>query len=53
VNVPAGKLAVLHGLNGYIVVDTDDILLVCKKQDEQKIKQFVNDVKMQKGEGWA
>ena len=53
VNVPDGKLAVLHGLNGYIVVDTDDILLVCKKQDEQKIKQFVNDVRMQKGEGWA
>jgi mannose-1-phosphate guanylyltransferase len=53
VNVPEGKLAVLHGLNGYIVVDTDDILLVCKKQDEQKIKQFVNDVKLQKGEGWA
>ena len=24
-----------------------------KKQDEQKIKQFVNDVKLQKGEGWA
>ncbi len=53
VNVPEDKLAVLHGLNGYIVVDTHDILLVCKKEDEQKIKQFVNDVKLQKGEGWA
>jgi mannose-1-phosphate guanylyltransferase len=53
VNIPEGKLAVLHGLNGYIVVDTEDILLVCKKEDEQKIKQFVNDVKMQKGDNWA
>jgi mannose-1-phosphate guanylyltransferase len=53
VNMPGDKLAVLHGLNGYIIVDTDDILLVCRKQDEQKIKQFVNDIRMQKGEQWV
>lgn len=53
VNVPNNKLAVLHGLNGYIVVDTDNILLVCKKEDEQKIKQFVNDVKISKGDAWT
>jgi mannose-1-phosphate guanylyltransferase len=53
VNMPNDKLAVLHGLNGYIIVDTEDILLVCKKQDEQKIKQFVNDIKMQKGDQWV
>ena len=53
VNMPNNKLAVLHGLNGYIVVDTDDILLVCRKEDEQKIKQFVNDVRMKKGEEWV
>jgi mannose-1-phosphate guanylyltransferase len=53
VNMPNNKLAVLHGLNGYIIVDTEDILLVCKKQDEQKIKQFVNDIKLQKGEAWT
>ncbi len=50
VNVPNDKLVVLHGLNGYIVVDSDNTLLVCKKEDEQKIKQFVNDIKIQKGE---
>ncbi|MBL0315333.1 MAG: mannose-1-phosphate guanylyltransferase [Flavobacteriales bacterium] len=53
VNIPNDKLAVLHGLNGYIVVDTENILLVCKKEDEQKIKQFVNDVKISKGESWT
>ncbi|MCB0759882.1 MAG: mannose-1-phosphate guanylyltransferase [Flavobacteriales bacterium] len=46
----SGKLMVLHGLNGYIVVETDKALLVCKKDDEQKIKQFVNDIKIEKGE---
>jgi mannose-1-phosphate guanylyltransferase len=46
VNVPSDKLVVLQGLDDYIVVESDKILLVCKKQDEQKIKQFVNDVKL-------
>ncbi len=53
VNIPSHKMAVLHGLNGYIVVDTENILLICKKEDEQKIKQFVNDIKMHKGEVWT
>lgn len=44
------KLMVLHGLNGFIVVDTPDAMLVCKKSDEQKIKQFVNDIKIAKKE---
>lgn len=53
VNVPNDKLVVLHGLNGYIVVDSGDTLLVCKKEDEQKIKQFVNDIRVQKGEQYV
>ncbi|MDC0204736.1 sugar phosphate nucleotidyltransferase, partial [Flavobacteriales bacterium] len=39
------KLVVLQGLNGYIVVENDDTLLICKKEDEQEIKQFVADLK--------
>jgi mannose-1-phosphate guanylyltransferase len=53
VHVEGEKLVVLHGLNGYIVVDTGYSLLVCKKEDEQKIKQFVNDIKLKKGESWV
>jgi mannose-1-phosphate guanylyltransferase len=53
VHVGSEKLVVLHGLNGYIVVDTGVSLLVCKKEDEQKIKQFVNDIKINKGESWV
>lgn len=48
VNVPKNKLVVLQGLDDFIVVDTNDVLMVCKKQDEQKIKQFVNDIKLSK-----
>ena len=50
VNVPKNKLVVLQGLDDYIVVEDDDTLLVCKKEEEQQIRQFVNDVKVEKGE---
>jgi mannose-1-phosphate guanylyltransferase len=50
INVPHDKLVVLQGLDDYIVVESDDILLVCKKEDEQKIKQFVADIKASKDE---
>jgi mannose-1-phosphate guanylyltransferase len=50
VNMPNDKLVVLQGLEDYIVVESGHVLLVCKKQDEQQIRQFVNDVKIEKGE---
>ncbi|OPZ97727.1 MAG: Alginate biosynthesis protein AlgA [Bacteroidetes bacterium ADurb.Bin408] len=50
INLPKDKLAVIHGLDNYIVVDTDKILLICKKTDEQQIRNFVNDVKIEKGD---
>ena len=48
VNVPKNKLVVLQGLKNYIVVESDNILLICRKEDEQDIKQFVNDIKLTK-----
>jgi mannose-1-phosphate guanylyltransferase len=50
VNMPNEKLVVLQGLDGYIVVESEETLLVCRKEDEQQIRQFVNDVRMNKGE---
>jgi len=52
INLPHDKLAVIHGLDNFIVVDSDNILLICKKDEEQKIKQYVNDVKLEKGENY-
>ncbi len=48
--VPDEKLVVIQGLNDYIVVESNDTLLICKKRDEQKIKQFVTDIKSKKGD---
>ncbi len=50
VNMPEDKLVVLQGLDDYIVVEKDNTLLVCRKEDEQQIRQFVNDVMMTKGD---
>lgn len=50
VHVPKDKLVVLQGLKDYIVVESDGVLMICKKQDEQQIRNFVNDVKVQKGD---
>lgn len=50
VQVPKEKLVVLQGLDDYIVVESEGVLMICKKQDEQQIRNFVNDVKVKKGE---
>ena len=50
INVPKNKLVVIQGLDDYIVVESDNVLLICKKEDEQNIRQYVNDVKIKKGE---
>jgi mannose-1-phosphate guanylyltransferase len=44
------KLYVLQGLDDYILVDTDDVMLICKKEKEQEIKEYVGEVKRNKGE---
>lgn len=44
-NITPGKVAVVQGLRDYIVVDSDDVLLIVKKEEEQNIKNFLQDVK--------
>jgi mannose-1-phosphate guanylyltransferase len=48
IRVESDKQIIIQGLNNFIVVDTKNALLICKKDDEQKIKEFVNDIKKQK-----
>jgi len=52
INISPQKLAVIQGLEDVIVVQTDDVLLICKKGEEQRIKDFVNNVKLEKGESY-
>jgi len=50
IHVPDEKLVVVQGLEDYIVVDTKDVLLISKKEKEQDIKEFVAEVKRNKGD---
>lgn len=51
--MPKGKLAVLQGLEGYLVADTDNVLLICKKEDESIIRRYVNDVQVKLGDDFV
>jgi len=50
INIPKDKIVILEGLNDYIVVENEGILLVCRKESEQLIRQFVTDVQVDFGE---
>jgi len=50
ISAPADKLLVLQGLDDFIVVDTEDVLLICKKDKEQHVKEFLSEVKRKKGD---
>jgi mannose-1-phosphate guanylyltransferase len=53
ISVPQSKIAVIEGLHDFIVVDSGECLLICKKSDEQRIRQFVNDIKLKKGDSYV
>ncbi|TVR39906.1 MAG: mannose-1-phosphate guanylyltransferase [Bacteroidia bacterium] len=50
INIPEDKLVVIQGLDGYIVSEADNALLICQKSQEQQIRKFVNDIKLKKGD---
>ncbi|NEU06757.1 mannose-1-phosphate guanylyltransferase [Flavihumibacter sp. R14] len=49
VSVPKEKLVILQGLHDFIVVENNNTLLICPRDEEQSIKQVVADVKQRFG----
>lgn len=49
---PKQTLVVLQGIEGCIVAEYNNALLICKMEDEQKIKQIVNEVRIEKGDNY-
>ncbi len=45
IKVPNNKLVIAQGLDGYIIVESNNTLLICKKENEQDIKRYIADVK--------
>ena len=48
--VDKDKLVVVQGLEDYIIADSGDVLLICPKSEEQRIKLMVNDAKIAYGD---
>lgn len=46
VHVPANKTVVLQGLDGYIVAGDDDTILVCRRDQEDRVFMFASEVEM-------
>jgi mannose-1-phosphate guanylyltransferase len=49
VNVPKNKLVILQGLHNYIVAESNNILLICPRSEEQNVKNITADVKTKFG----
>ena len=45
VNLPKDKLALIQGLDNHVVVESDGVLMILKRTDEQRLKEFLKDVK--------
>jgi mannose-1-phosphate guanylyltransferase len=50
INSPKDKLVLVQGLDDFIVIDTKDVLLICSRDKEQSIKEYVAEVKRNKGD---
>ncbi len=50
IHMPKDKVVVVEGLEDYIIVENDNVLLICKRENEQQIRQYVNDVQIDFGD---
>ena len=53
ISLPKGQLAVIQGLEGYLVAQHDDVLVICPKNDDAAMRKFVNDVEMRFGQRFS
>ena len=47
--LPNGKLAVVAGMEGYLIAESDNVLLICPKDEENAIRKYVNEVQIKYG----
>ncbi len=52
IKVPKERLVVVQGLEDFIVAEHDNVLLICRRDQEQRVKEFVSDAKARKGSGY-
>ncbi|MEG1587076.1 MAG: mannose-1-phosphate guanylyltransferase [Bacteroidales bacterium] len=50
ISLSSEHLVVIQGLEDYIIAEDNNVLLICKKEEEQRIRQFVTDAKVNFGD---
>lgn len=51
IKLPKGKVGVFNGLEGYIVADQGNVLMICKKSDDSSlVRKYVNEVRLKYGD---
>lgn len=51
IKLPKDRLAVISGLDGYIVAEENNVLLICRKEDSSaNVRRLVNEIQIKKGE---
>ena len=54
VKLPRGHVGIINGLDGYIVAEQGDVLLICKKSDSSSlIRKYVSEVRIRYGEKYV
>jgi mannose-1-phosphate guanylyltransferase len=53
IKLPDGHVAVVQGLEDYVVVEEGNVLVICKKGDQKNIRKFVNDAQLNLGEEYV
>ena len=53
IKLPEGHVAVVQGLEDYVVVEEGNVLVICKKGDQKNIRKFVNDAQLNLGEEYV
>lgn len=54
IKLPKGRLAVINGLDGYIIAEQGNVLLICKKEDSSAlVRKYVTEVQLKKGDEYV
>ena len=53
IKLPKGHVAVVEGLEDYVVVDDNNVLVICKKSDAKAIRKYVNDAQITFGDDYV
>jgi len=51
IKLPKGRVGVINGLDGYIVAENENVLLICKKNDDSSlIRKYVSEIRLKYGD---